>query len=500
MKKILRNIIPFLAVALLGLYSCEKDPINGNEEPTIKVETLKISNDVLKLTEAQEIQLTASYTPAEIDAKTLKWSSSAEAVATVDDNGMVKAVAEGTAEIIVTLQDMHDTCVVTVKPHYDIDYTVMLYGCAGGNLDQYIRKNMNDAAKYGATDKVKMTALLKYSRGTSDSKATFYDLQDKKFTKEVIGDTKYNLGDPQHLTDFINKSKELYPANNYILIITNHGSEWESQYDRPVDTKAMVFDDNTNTALSIYGLAEGIKRSGERMSCVYPDICLFAMFATMNQLEGQADYVISSANTVIGSGGDYYALLKGLNSGKEPVENYKQYVTDVMAFWKRSLGGYRASIDVSLIDPSKLSAVYPVMTKFKNRFLEIQADPASVDMYKTFLNTQKKFYFFDANEYENMKKFTSADVLDAFYKISQATKDPVFEECYNELVAAIEEFRLSYQSYGHKGYVSAAEGFSFGIQWNMQNSYSIYGFSKSYPHSIFDKATKWSEFLKANKD
>ncbi len=60
--------------------------------------------------------LTATVLPANADDPSLTWSSSDEAVATVTDQGVVTAVAEGTAVITATAESKSASCTVTV-PH-----------------------------------------------------------------------------------------------------------------------------------------------------------------------------------------------------------------------------------------------------------------------------------------------------------------------------------------------------------------------------------------------
>ena len=62
------------------------------------------------------ITLTATIEPANATDKAVTWSSDAEGVATVDENGVVTGVAEGTAHITVTTHDgeFQATCTVTV--------------------------------------------------------------------------------------------------------------------------------------------------------------------------------------------------------------------------------------------------------------------------------------------------------------------------------------------------------------------------------------------------
>lgn len=61
-------------------------------------------------------QLTATIEPENADNKTVTWSSSAEEFATVDSNGLVTAVAEGSATITAkTSNNLTATCAVTVN-------------------------------------------------------------------------------------------------------------------------------------------------------------------------------------------------------------------------------------------------------------------------------------------------------------------------------------------------------------------------------------------------
>lgn len=66
-------------------------------EITVEPETTTLIMDV-----TEEVQLTATVKPITVEDKSVTWESSDPTVATVDENGLVKAVAPGTAYIIVT--------------------------------------------------------------------------------------------------------------------------------------------------------------------------------------------------------------------------------------------------------------------------------------------------------------------------------------------------------------------------------------------------------------
>lgn len=62
-------------------------------------------------------QITATIEPDDADDKTVTWSSSNEAVATVDGNGLITFVGEGTATITATTSNgLTATVSVTVNP------------------------------------------------------------------------------------------------------------------------------------------------------------------------------------------------------------------------------------------------------------------------------------------------------------------------------------------------------------------------------------------------
>ena len=75
-----------------------------------------VNKDTEPLLPGEYIQLQATVTPQFISDKSITWSSSNTAVATVDENGMVKAVAAGTATITAATTDgsLTDTVDITV--------------------------------------------------------------------------------------------------------------------------------------------------------------------------------------------------------------------------------------------------------------------------------------------------------------------------------------------------------------------------------------------------
>ena len=87
----------------------------SDEVPTVEVTSVSIEQGDQELNVGQTVQLSATVTPADAENKTLTWSSSNTSVATVDENGLVTAVAAGSTEITVTSANgKADSIIVTV--------------------------------------------------------------------------------------------------------------------------------------------------------------------------------------------------------------------------------------------------------------------------------------------------------------------------------------------------------------------------------------------------
>ena len=81
----------------------------------VAVESVTLDKSSLELNEGETATLAATVKPDNASDKTVTWSSSKTSVATVDANGKVTAVAEGTATITAQAGDKTASCTVTVK-------------------------------------------------------------------------------------------------------------------------------------------------------------------------------------------------------------------------------------------------------------------------------------------------------------------------------------------------------------------------------------------------
>lgn len=101
--------------------------LNLGSSSTVAVESVSLDQESLALTEGETATLAATVSPDNATNKAVTWASDNEEVATVAD-GVVTAVAAGSANITVTTEDGGHTatCAVTVNPTIKTGYTVSL--------------------------------------------------------------------------------------------------------------------------------------------------------------------------------------------------------------------------------------------------------------------------------------------------------------------------------------------------------------------------------------
>lgn len=103
-------LLSIFAITLLG---CKE-----KEDPSIPVKSVTVAPASVTLEVGQSETLTATVSPEKADDKTVTWSSSDTDIAIVED-GVVTAVAEGTATITASAGGKTGSCEVTV-PHVPV--------------------------------------------------------------------------------------------------------------------------------------------------------------------------------------------------------------------------------------------------------------------------------------------------------------------------------------------------------------------------------------------
>lgn len=144
--------------------------IGGEERPNATtVESVEVNPPVHAMAPNATKQLTAVVYPTNAANKNVTWTSDKDAIATVDDTGLVTAKAVGTATITATTEDggHTDTCVVTVTNNATKEVTMFVNTLhAVPNEDYLIGYTTKNGDTYIMSNEVSQTSYLAAAEAT----------------------------------------------------------------------------------------------------------------------------------------------------------------------------------------------------------------------------------------------------------------------------------------------------------------------------------------------
>ena len=242
MKKSLIAITALLAVSMM--MGCNQQPSNpssssiapdqssssgdssessssSSQEQTVAVESVTVTPGRSKvyLSEGDTVQLTATIAPANATNQAVTWTSSNTGVATVDANGLVKCLAQGTVRITVTSNDnssAKDIATVEIK-QYESQDDVLSALNQPLFYESYKRntQSLDDVEDINGSQELLATKYFKNAQGTKDAYRVGVDNAFKlnitgKITDDQGGDS--TISDPHVLVSIAkyNKTEKKY--------------------------------------------------------------------------------------------------------------------------------------------------------------------------------------------------------------------------------------------------------------------------------------------------
>jgi len=133
-----------------------------------------------------------------------------------------------------------------------------------------------------------------------------------------------NHGDPQTLINFVNWAKQNYPAQNYALVLWNHGGGWRLnkeerevrllQNRKELNFKAACWDD-TDGGDSLYmdEVQSALSQCGGAELIGF-DACLMGMVEVAYEIRDQGEVLVGSEETEPGDGWPYDTILQDLTN------------------------------------------------------------------------------------------------------------------------------------------------------------------------------------------
>jgi len=210
-------------------------------------------------------------------------------------------------------------------------WLVMLYQDADDEaLEQDILLDFNEAEMIGSTDQVIIVSQLDRHRGgysgdgnwsTTRRYLVTYDNDLNKIGSEMIADLgELNMGSAETLVDFVSWAASSYPADNHVLIMSDHGMGWPGGWSDPAPSQRdnssnapirSAFSDDILYLNEIETALKEIQQTTaiDKFELIGLDACLMSQMEVYSALAPYTKYAVASEETEPGVGWAYSAFL-----------------------------------------------------------------------------------------------------------------------------------------------------------------------------------------------
>ena len=189
------------------------------------------------------------------------------------------------------------------------DWTLMVYIVGDNNLDEYVPLDIEtELAPAGSNEDLSVVALAdRLPTAEWSQTLLFYVTQGMAATPEnAVADWgEANMGDPQTLIDFIQWTKENYPAEHYALSLWNHGWSW-----RP---GMSMYDETNNDTLDQDELEAVLSEVGPIEVIMY-DACQMATIENQATVRAYSQAIVHSQEWVNWDGIEYELVIPALQA------------------------------------------------------------------------------------------------------------------------------------------------------------------------------------------
>ena len=280
------------------------------------------------------------------------------------------------------------------------------------------------------------------------------------------------------LSDFIIWSVENYPAERYMIIISDHGGGWHGiAFDETSGGDPLTMQE-LEEALQISTEATGI----EKFDLVAFDACLMGQLEVYNLLAPYAEYTIAAQEPIPGAGWEYVTPLTALTQNpamttpefaQSVIDSYIDYYTNVMTGYDK--------FDLHLIDLSNIGVVNEAL----NTFVGVVGEDPTANIEAIGYARDKSFTAADGEP-----QYASVDLQDFMVQMQAFSDDPAIQESAQGVIDAVEAVRL----HGAASPITNVHGVAVYFPANLDD-YSMGNNNTQYVEQVGGTMGGWISFL-----
>ncbi len=402
-------------------------------------------------------------------------------------------------------------------------WTMLVYIAADNSLASYASYNINDMAA-GLASFSGVNVLVQWDK-PSDNKTWRYKITPGGKIDAGTLSSEMGYNPAKELVSAMDWAIKNYPANNYALILWDHGSGIEDflpgsrniindsswlNFMPSLTERGILYDDSQSTCLTNQGLTNALTQIkqllGKNLDLIAMDACLMAMVEVTYQMKGLVNIFVGSQQTIPGYGFPYSQFINPLSLNpagittlklaQSMVSSYKNFYTSQMSTPDFTLSAINvASIDLIKQNIDQFVAAVTSCskvdkTKTKNIILAARKASLSFEMPEYI-----DLYSFYANILNKTKKTSpkSSLVLEKQNKKTNATISKDYQKTLDVLNAVIQDGLNKIGTVVLQKAAGPVYAGAKGISIYYPSSGQI---DSSYSKTIFAQSTAWTQFIK----
>lgn len=361
-------------------------------------------------------------------------------------------------------------------------WTFIVYVSGDNNLGPFLIKNIQQMALVGSSDYINIAVHVDMRAMGNKKISRRYYVEKNKLTQIENIQTPYmDSGDPETLISCCKWAIEDYPADDYMLVLSNHGTgpidppsgriinpselfffnplinKFELDrsigfldliYNAEKDQRGICWDDTTGNYLSNQKLDAALNTIcrecllNKKFSIIGFDACLMSTIEIANIIKKYADIMVSSQEVELGSGWYYNQVLSPFENGSMDKKAFAEHiVNEYTAAYTKITNDYTLSaIDLSTIDD--LEANVHNVSVLLLECLKNQTGNSVKNTIKL-CSSQPMCTHFDEPSYKDLDHFYG-NLLEGLKKFNLSSSD-LTKKSTSQLKTLLEEGRLLIQ-------------------------------------------------------
>jgi len=356
-------------------------------------------------------------------------------------------------------------------------WALLIYIAGDNNLSDYGLTDIQELCDEGSSDQVYVGVEIDtYGEHTGSIR---YEITEPDWTgkahRTVIDRLpEKDSGDPETLLSFLNWGLNRYKAENYLLVVWNHGSGFRH-------VRRDIGYDDFGSSLDMPEIENALRRAGinqdNKIAIMGFDACLMSMLEIAHHFREQTDIIIGSQQTEPADGWPYDKVLKAVKQSRDSHTVAKKIVDEYISYYRNH--------GVFGLTQSAIQLIYT--ENAINRLSEL--GNLLAEEISTCRNCLREIRM-------DLQTFEMADYVDIIHLcelIAQKIDDQNIKETANKVIASTKDCILSSKTLGSS--VQNANGLSV---WFPAYDFLYYNYRAKYLSLAFASDPSnmgWVKFL-----